>query len=66
MDDYLPLRAEKNNKTRDKLSFDYKTSYEKIHTKYCKIILGLKKTQVILPQTQSYVVSHYLPLLKLM
>ena len=49
MDDYLPLyrailRAEKNNKTCDKLSFDYKTSYEKIHTKYCKIILGLKKT----------------------
>ena len=47
MDDYLPLyrailRAEKNNK---KLSFDYKTSYEKIHTKqYCKIILGLEKT----------------------
>ena len=47
MDDYLPLyrailRAEKNNK---KLSFDYKTSYEKIHTKqYCKIISGLEKT----------------------
>jgi hypothetical protein len=35
------LRAEKNNKTCDKLSFDYKTSCEKIHTKYCKIILGL-------------------------
>jgi hypothetical protein len=56
MDDYLPLyrailRAEKNNKTCDKLSFDYKTSYGKIHTKYCKIILGLKKAQVILPQT---------------
>ena len=30
--------------TCDKLSFDYKTSYEKIHTKYCKIMLGLKKT----------------------
>ena len=49
MDDYLPLyrailRTEKNNKTCDKLSFDYKTSYEKIRTKYCKIILGLKKT----------------------
>jgi hypothetical protein len=49
VDDYLPLyrailRAEKNNKTCDKLSFDYKTSYEKIHTKYCQIILGLKKT----------------------
>ena len=49
MDDYLPLyrailRTEKNNKTCDKLSFDYKTSYEKIHTKSsCKIILGLKK-----------------------
>ena len=58
MDDYLPLcrailMAEKNNKTCDKLSFDYKTSYEKIHTKYCKIMLGLKKPQVILPQTQS-------------
>ena len=56
MVDYLPLyrailRAEKNNKTCDKLSFDYKTSYGKIHTKYCKIILGLKKAQVILPQT---------------
>ena len=35
MDDYLPLyrailRAEKNNKTCDKLSFDYKTPYGKI------------------------------------
>jgi hypothetical protein len=50
MDDYLPLyrailRAEKNNKACDKLSSDYKTSYEKIHTKYCKIILGLKKNR---------------------
>ena len=58
MDDYLPLyrailMAEKNNKTCDKLSFDYKTSYENNHTKYCKIMLGLKKPQVILPQTQS-------------
>ena len=49
MDDYLLLyrailRAEKNIKICDKLSFDYKTSYEKNHTKYCKIILGLKKT----------------------
>jgi hypothetical protein len=49
MDDYLPLyrailMAEKNNKTCDKLSFDYKTSYEKIHTKYCKIMLELKTT----------------------
>jgi hypothetical protein len=50
MDDYLPLyrailRADKNNQTCDKLSFDYKTSYEKNHTKSsCKIILGLKKT----------------------
>ena len=49
MDDYLPtyraiLRAEKNNKFCDILSFDNKTSYEKIHTKFCKIILGLKKT----------------------
>ena len=49
MDDYLPLyrailRAEKNNQTCDKLSFDYKMSYEIIQTKYCKIILGLKET----------------------
>ena len=58
MDDCLPLyrailMAEKNNKTCDKLSFDYKTSYEKNHTKYCKIMLRLKKPQEILPQTQS-------------
>lgn len=49
MDDYLPiyralLRAETNNKFCDILSFDNKTSYEKIHTKFCKIILGVKKT----------------------
>ena len=26
------------------MSFEDKTSYEKIHTRYCKIISGLKKT----------------------
>ena len=58
MDDYLPLyrailRAEKNNKTCDKLSFDYKTPYEKFILNIVKSFWGLKKTQVILPQTQS-------------
>ena len=52
MDDCLPLyrallRAEKNNKSCDALSFDNRTTYEKIHTKFCKIILGLKKLPVI-------------------
>jgi hypothetical protein len=34
-------RADKNNKTCDTLSLEDKTSYEKIHTRYCKTILGL-------------------------
>jgi hypothetical protein len=37
------IRADKNNKTCDTLSLEDKTSYEKIHTRYCKTILGLKK-----------------------
>ena len=46
MEDYLPIyraliRADKNNKTCDTLSLEDKTSYEKIHTRYCKTILGL-------------------------
>jgi hypothetical protein len=51
MEDYLPIYraligADKNNKTCDTLSFEDKTSYEKIHTRYCKTILGLKKTSL--------------------
>lgn len=46
MEDYLPIyraliRADKNNKTCDTLSLEDKTSYEKIHTRNCKTILGL-------------------------
>ena len=46
MEDYLPIyraliRADKNNKTCGTLSLEDKTSYEKIHTRYCKTILGL-------------------------
>jgi hypothetical protein len=37
------IRADKNNKTCDTLSLEDKTSYEKIHTRYCKTILGLEK-----------------------
>jgi hypothetical protein len=52
MEDYLPtyralIRADKNNKTWDILSLEDKTSYEKLHTRYCKTILGLKKRHVI-------------------
>ena len=43
IEDYLPIyraliRADKNNKTCDTLSLDDKTSYEKIHTRFCKTI----------------------------
>jgi hypothetical protein len=49
MDEYLPLyramlRATRNNTFCDTLALQEKSSYEKIHTKYCKIVLGLKKT----------------------
>jgi hypothetical protein len=49
MDEYLPLyramlRATRNNTFCDTLALQEKSSYEKIHTKYCKTVLGLKKT----------------------
>ena len=49
MDEYLPLyramlRATRNNTFCDTLALHEKSSYEKIHTKYCKTVLGLKKT----------------------
>ena len=49
MDEYPPLyramlRAIRNNTFCDTLGLQEKSSYEKIHTKYCKTVLGLKKT----------------------
>ena len=50
MDTYLPVyralnRAEKNNyRTRDLSSLEEKSGVEKVHFKFCKIILGLKRT----------------------
>ena len=49
MDEYLPLyrailRAIRNNTCCDTLGLQEKSSYEKIHAKYCKTVLGLKKT----------------------
>ena len=46
MDEYLPLyramlRATRNNTFCDTLALQEK-SYEKMHTKYCKTVLGLK------------------------
>ena len=38
------LRATRNNTFCDTLALQEKSSYEKIHTKYCKTVLGLKKT----------------------
>ena len=43
IEDYRPIyrafiRADKNNKTCDTLSLEDKTSYEKIHTRFCKTI----------------------------
>jgi hypothetical protein len=48
MDEYLPLyramlRATRNNTFCDTLALQEKSSYEKIDTKYCKTVLGLKK-----------------------
>ena len=49
MDDYLPsyramLRAIKNNISCDTLALQEKSVYEKVHTRYCKTVLGLNKT----------------------
>ena len=38
------LRAIRNNTFCDTLGLQEKSWYEKIHTKYCKTVLGLKKT----------------------
>ena len=38
------LRAIRNNTFCDTLALQEKSSYEKIHTKYYKTVLGLKKT----------------------
>jgi hypothetical protein len=48
MDEYLPLyramlRATRNNTFCDTLALQENLSYEKIHAKYCKTVLGLKK-----------------------
>ena len=37
-------RAEANNSFCDVLSLSEKYSFEKIHSKFCKAVLGLKKT----------------------
>ena len=49
MDEYPPLyramlRATRNKTFCDTLALQEKSSYEKIHTKYCETVLGLKKT----------------------
>ena len=49
MDDYFSLfkamqRSEISGRSVDKLSFADRCSYEKIHTRFCKIILGVRKT----------------------
>jgi hypothetical protein len=41
------LRAIRNNTFCDTLGQQEKSSYEKIHTKYCKTVLGLKKLKFI-------------------
>ena len=48
-EEYLPVlratdRANRNGSTCDLLSFEEKRSYEKVHNKYCKPILGIKKS----------------------
>ena len=48
MDVYKPYfnateRVKKNNFNVDKMQFIEKTPYDKIHNKYCKFILGIKK-----------------------
>ena len=49
MDDYLSIfralnRSNKNNIFCDTLSLEEKFQYEKVHNKFCKSVLGLKKT----------------------
>ena len=49
MDDYMSVlrsieRSEKNGTSCDKLHLEEKFSYEKVHNKYCKAVLGLRKT----------------------
>jgi hypothetical protein len=71
MDEYLPLyramlRATRNNTFCDTLAIQEKSSYEKIHTKYCKTVLGLKKNlHVTFRHYQSWGDSLLLPLLNL-
>jgi hypothetical protein len=40
----ITLFSTRNNTFCDTLALQEKSSYEKIHTKYCKTVLGLKKT----------------------
>jgi hypothetical protein len=66
MDEYLPLhramlRATRNNTFCDTLALQEKSSYEKIHTKYCKTVL----LHVTFRHYQSWGDSLLLPLLKL-
>jgi hypothetical protein len=50
MDDYFSIsraaisRSEQSGSVCDTLSLENKFCYEKIHNKFCKYILGLKKT----------------------
>ena len=49
MDDYLSIfralnRSNKNNTFCETLSLEEKFQYEKVHNKFCKSVLGLKKT----------------------
>ena len=60
------LRTTRNNTFCDTLALQEKSSYEKIHTKYCKTVLGLKKLHVTFRHYQSWGDSLLLPLLKLM
>ena len=49
MDDYSPTfkslkRSKQNNTNCDILTLEDKYSYEKIHNRFCKSLLGLRKT----------------------
>lgn len=49
MEEYLPIvrakeRASKNGNNCDSINIADRSSFEKIHSRYCKSILGLKKT----------------------
>ena len=70
MDEYLPLYRAMLRATRKilfviLLALQEKSSYEKIHTKYCKTVLGLKKTACNIRHYKSWGDSLLLPLLKL-